>query len=329
MSDTMHYIEITEFGGPEVLQLRSGERPRPGKGQVLIKVAAAGVNRPDVIQRTGNYPPPPGASPVPGLEISGEVVETGDGVDRPAVGDNVCALITGGGYAEYAVAEAPLCLPVPASLDLVESAALPETFFTVWSNVFDRARLRRGETLLVHGGSSGIGTTAIQMAAAMGATVYTTAGTKEKCAACRELGAAQAVNYREQDFVAELKALTGDKGVDVILDMVLGDYMQRNISLAAPDGRIVIIAGLAGFVSEVNFAPVMLKRLTITGSTLRPRDVAFKAAIARNLERQIWPLLAEGAMRPVIHRVLPLAEAAGAHRIMEAGEHIGKLLLQP
>jgi NADPH2:quinone reductase len=329
MTDTMQYIDITEFGGPEVLKPRSGARPRPGPGQVLIRVAAAGVNRPDVIQRTGNYPPPPGASPVPGLEVSGEVVAAGEGVARPAVGDDVCALITGGGYAEYAVAEAPVCLPVPASLSVVEAAALPETFFTVWSNVFDRARLQRGETFLVHGGSSGIGTTAIQMAGAMGATVYTTAGSDEKCAACRDLGADVAVNYREQDFVAEIRERTRDRGVDVILDMVLGDYMQKNISLAAFDGRIVIIAGLAGFAAEVNFAPVMLKRLTITGSTLRPRDVAFKAAIARNLEQHVWPLLADGSIRPVIHRVLPLAEAAEAHRIMEAGAHIGKILLQP
>ena len=325
----MQYIDITEFGGPEVLSLRRGERPRPGPGQVLIKVAAAGVNRPDVIQRLGNYPPPPGASPVPGLEVSGEVIAAGKGVDRPAVSDQVCALITGGGYAEYAVAEAALCLPVPASLSVVEAAALPETFFTVWSNVFDRARLQQGETFLVHGGSSGIGTTAIQMAAAMGATVYTTAGSAEKCAACLELGAVHAVNYREQDFVAELKAATTDRGVDVILDMVLGDYMQKNISLAAPDGRIVIIAGLQGFTTEVNFAPVMLKRLTITGSTLRPRDVEFKAAIAANLEQHVWPLLAAGDIRPVIYKVLPLAQAAEAQRLMESGRHIGKILLQP
>lgn len=329
MPDTMHYIDITDFGGPEGLQLSSGSMPRPGPGQVLIKVAAAGVNRPDVIQRTGNYPPPPGASPVPGLEIAGEVVETGEGVDRPAVGDLVCALVTGGGYAEYAVAEAPLCLPVPDGLSVIEAAALPETFFTVWSNVFDRARLQPGESFLVHGGSSGIGTTAIQLAAALGATVYTTAGSEEKCAACRELGATRAVNYRSEDFVEVLKRETADRGVDVILDMVMGDYMQKNISLAAVEGRIVIIAGLAGFSAEVNFAPVMLKRLTITGSTLRPRDVAFKATVAAGLQQHVWPLIAAGRVRPVIHRILPLAEAAEAHRIMEASRHIGKILLQP
>jgi NADPH2:quinone reductase len=329
MPEPMQYIEITAFGGPEVLQLRTGERPRPGKGQVLIRVAAAGVNRPDVIQRTGHYPPPPGASPVPGLEVSGEVVSAGPGVDSPAVGTQVCALMAGGGYAEYAVAEAALCLPVPDGLPVVEAAALPETFFTVWSNVFDRARLQAGNTFLVHGGSSGIGTTAIQMARAMGARVFATAGSEEKCAACRQLGAERAVNYRSGDFVAELKAATADSGVDVILDMVLGDYMQKNISLAAPEGRIVIIAGLKGFTTEVNFAPVMLKRLTITGSTLRPREVGFKATVARNLERHIWPLLTSGAIRPVIHRVLPLSEAAEAHRIMEASRHIGKILLAP
>jgi NADPH2:quinone reductase len=325
----MKYIDITEFGGPDVLELSRGDPPRPGPGQVLIKVAAAGVNRPDVIQRQGHYPPPPGASPVPGLEISGEVVATGDKVNKPSVGDAVCALLTGGGYAEYAVAEAALCLPVPASLTVVEAAALPETFFTVWSNVFDRARLQQGESFLVHGGSSGIGTTAIQMAAAMGATVFTTAGSAEKCAACVKLGAQRAVNYREQDFVAELKAATDDAGVDVILDMVLGDYMQKNISLAAPDGRIVIIAGLQGFTTEVNFVPVMLKRLTITGSTLRPRDVEFKAAIAGNLEEHIWPMLAAGRIRPVIYKILPLAQAEEAHRLMESGRHTGKILLQP
>lgn len=324
----MKYIEISEFGGPENLKPRTGPEPEPGPGQVLIRVTAAGVNRPDIIQRLGNYPPPPGASPIPGLEVSGEVAAVGDEVDTPAVGDQVCALITGGGYAEYAVAESALCLPVPSSLSTVEAAALPETFFTVWSNVFDRARLKEGETFLVHGGSSGIGTTAIQMVKAMGATVFTTAGSEEKCAACRDLGADHVVNYREQDFVAEFLAATGDKGIDVILDMVLGDYMQKNISLAARDGRIVIIAGLQGFKTEVNFAPVVLKRLVITGSTLRPRETDFKAAIARNLEKHIWPKLESGSIRPVIYKTLPLEQAAEAHRIMEAGEHIGKILLQ-
>ncbi len=325
----MKFIDITEFGGPEGLRPQNGPEPEPGSGQVLIKVVAAGVNRPDVIQRLGKYPPPPGASPIPGLEVSGEVVTVGDDVDEPQPGDQVCALITGGGYAEYAVAEAPLCLPVPGSLSTVEAAALPETFFTVWSNVFDRARLKQGESFLVHGGSSGIGTTAIQMTKVMGATVFTTAGSEEKCEACRKLGADHVVNYREQDFVDEFKSVTADEGVDVILDMVLGDYMQKNISLAAADGRIVIIAGLQGFSSEVNFAPVMRKRLTITGSTLRPREVEFKAAIARNLKKHIWPYLDSGTIKPVIYSVLPLEQAPEAHRIMEAGEHIGKILLQP
>jgi len=325
----MKYIEISEYGGRENLTLRTEPVPKPGPGQVLIHVAAAGVNRPDVIQRLGKYPPPPGASPVPGLEVAGEVTAVGDDVDSPSVGDRVCALITGGGYAEYAVAEAALCLPVPSSLSIVEAAALPETFFTVWSNVFDRAGLKEGETFLVHGGASGIGTTAIQMAKAMGATVFTTAGSEEKCAACRDLGADYVVNYREQDFVAEFRNVTEEKGIDVILDMVLGEYMQKNISLAAEDGRIVIIAGLQGFKSEVNFAPVMLKRLVITGSTLRARETEFKTTIARNLEKHIWPKLESGVIRPVIYKTLPLAQAAEAHRIMEAGEHIGKILLQP
>lgn len=323
----MKYIEISEFGGPENLKPTTGPQPEPGPGQALIRVAAAGVNRPDIIQRLGNYPPPPGASPIPGLEVAGEVTAVGDGVDSPAIGDQVCALITGGGYAEYAVAEAVLCLPVPSSLTVEEAAALPETFFTVWSNVFDRARLKQGETFLVHGGSSGIGTTAIQMARTMGATVFTTTGSEEKCAACRELGADHVINYKEQDFVSEFLAVTDDKGIDVILDMVLGDYMQKNISLAAQDGRIVIIAGLQGFKTAVNFAPVMLKRLVITGSTLRPRDVEFKAAIARNLEKHIWPKLDSGGIKPVIYKALPLDQAAEAHRIMEAGNHIGKILL--
>ncbi|MEX2525824.1 MAG: NAD(P)H-quinone oxidoreductase [Gammaproteobacteria bacterium] len=323
----MKYIEISEFGGPENLKPATGPQPEPGPGQVLIRVVAAGVNRPDIIQRLGNYPPPPGASPIPGLEVAGEVTAVGEDVDSPTVGDQVCALVTGGGYAEYAVAEAALCLPVPSSLTVEEAAALPETFFTVWSNVFDRARLKQGETFLVHGGSSGIGTTAIQIAKAMGATVFSTAGSEEKCAACRELGADHIVNYKEQDFVAEFLSATGDKGIDVILDMVLGDYMQKNISLAAQDGRIVIIAGLQGFKTEVNFAPVMRKRLVITGSTLRPRDVEFKAAIARNLEKHVWPKLDSGGIKPVIHKTLPREQAAEAHRIMEASEHIGKILL--
>jgi putative PIG3 family NAD(P)H quinone oxidoreductase len=325
----MKHITMNGFGGPEVLQITTGKIPVPGPDQVLIKVAAAGVNRPDVLQRLGNYPPPPGASLIPGLEIAGEVMETYDKVNATLAGKQVCALVTGGGYAEYALADAALCLPVPRGLSAVEAAAIPETFFTVWSNVFDRGRLQPGESLLVHGGSSGIGTTAIQLGSSFGATVYTTAGSDQKCAACRELGAVLAVNYREQDFVRECLQATGNRGVDVILDMVAGEYINRNITLAAEDGRIVFIAGLAGFSAMVNFAPVMLKRLQLTGSTLRPRNVAFKANIAGNLLQHVWPLLESGSIRPVIHTTLPLSQAAAAHQIMEAKQHIGKIVLIP
>jgi NADPH2:quinone reductase len=323
----MRYIAITGFGSPGVLQAAETAIPVPGPGQVLIRVRAAGVNRPDVIQRQGHYPPPPGASPIPGLEVAGEVESTGPGVASPVAGDAVCALLTGGGYAEYALADARCCLPLPRGLDFNEAAALPETFFTVWSNVFDRARLKPGESLLVHGGSSGIGTTAIQLGRAFGATVFATAGSAEKCAACTALGADLAVNYRERDFVEECRRATGNRGVDVILDMVAGSYIQRNLDLAAEDGRIVLIAGLGGFRADVNFLPLMRNRLTITGSTLRPRPPEFKAAIADALRDQVWPLLESGRVKPVIHRVLPLEQAAEAHRIMEAGEHIGKIVL--
>lgn len=323
----MRYIDIEKPGGPEVLKLATGEPPRPGPGQVLVRVRAAGVNRPDIVQREGRYPPPPGASPIPGLEIAGEVESVGEGVAWPAVGERICALLPGGGYAEYAVADAGCCLPVPEGVDFVQAAALPETFFTVWSNVFDRGALRSGETLLVHGGSSGIGTTAIQLASSSGAKVFATAGTAAKCEACLRLGAALAVNYREEDFVEKCLAATGGRGVDVILDMVAGDYTRRNIKVAAEDGRIVIIAGLGGFEAQVNFWPVMTKRLVITGSTLRPRPVAFKAAIAQNLREKVWPLLEAGRVKPVIDRVLPLEQAADAHRALEAGEVIGKIVL--
>jgi putative PIG3 family NAD(P)H quinone oxidoreductase len=323
----MKYIDITEFGGPEVLKVATGGAPAPGPGQVLVRVRAAGVNRPDLIQRQGRYPPPPGASAVPGLDIAGEVAAVGAGVDWPAAGDQVCALVPGGGYAEYAVADAGCCLPLPRGFDFVQAAALPETFFTVWSNVFDRGALRDNETLLVHGGSSGIGTTAIQLAVNLGATVFATAGTPAKCEACRRLGAALAVNYREEDFVEACLAATGGRGVDVILDMVAGEYVPRNIRVAAEDGRIVIIAGLGGFETQVNFLPVMLKRLVITGSTLRARPAAFKAAIARSLREKVWPLLDAGKVKPVVDRVLPLEEAQEAHRVLEAGEVIGKIVL--
>ena len=324
----MKYIEITEFGDPDVLQLRETEAPAPGAGQVLVKVAAAGINRPDVMQRLGKYPPPPGASAIPGLEIAGEVVEAADDVSWPGPGEQVCALVSGGGYAEFAVAEAALCLPVPAGFSAVAAAALPETFFTVWSNLFDRAGLKAGETVLIHGGGSGIGTTAIQLAKAFGATVFTTAGTEAKCEACQELGADYTINYAERDFVEVCKGGTQGKGMDVILDMVAGDYTNRNIEAAAEEGRYVIIAGLRGFSAEVSIRSIMLKRLVITGSTLRPRPVDFKAAIAAGLKEQVWPLLESGQVKPVIHSVLPLGKANEGHRLMESSRHVGKIMLQ-
>ena len=324
----MKHIEISEFGGPDVLQLTEGDAPVPGENQVLVGVAAAGINRPDVMQRRGKYPPPPGASAIPGLEIAGEVIEAGGGVTWPNPGDQVCALVAGGGYAELAVADAPLCLPVPAGLTPMEAAALPETFFTVWSNLFDRAGLKAGESVLIHGGSSGIGTTAIQLAKTFGATVFTTAGNEEKCKVCRELGADLVINYNDEDFVEACKNATAGNGVDVILDMVAGDYTNRNIAAAAVEGRYVIIAGLRGFSAEVSIRSIMLKRLVVTGSTLRPRPVAFKAAIAAGLREQVWPLLESGQVKPIIHTVLPLSKANEGHRLMESSRHIGKIMLQ-
>jgi len=324
--DTMTAIEIHAPGGPEVLVPTSRPVPRPGAGEVLIKVAAAGVNRPDVLQRQGGYPPPPGASDIPGLEVAGTVVAAAPDVVAMAVGDEVCALVTGGGYADYCAAPAAQCLPRPAPLGPVEAAAMPETFFTVWSNVFDRCGLRAGESFLVHGGSSGIGTTAIQLAAALGARVFATAGSAEKCRACEELGAERAINYREEDFVEIVKTATGG-GVDVILDMVGGDYIARDIKALAPDGRLGFIAFLGGSKATVDFLPVMLKRLTITGSTLRARSVAFKGEIADKLRAQVWPLVEAGRVKPVVHRTFPLREAAAAHRLMESGSHIGKIVL--
>lgn len=320
----MRVIEIQECA------LSPTERavPVPAAHQVLIKVAAAGVNRPDVMQRKGLYPPPPGASDIPGLEIAGTVVELGESVSQLKTGDTVCALVTGGGYAEYCLASAPLCLPVPKGLSLAEAAALPETFFTVWSNVFDRARLAPNETLLVHGGGSGIGTTAIQLAKAFGANVYATAGSDGKCQFCQALGAEAAINYREQDFVEKILELTANRGVDVVLDMVGGDYLPRNIKSLAADGRLVQIAVQNGVKAELNLWHVMLKRLTITGSTLRARDDAFKAAIARKLYDKVWPLLAAGTLKPIIHRIFPLGDAALAHELMESSQHIGKIILQ-
>lgn len=331
---TMRAIAIREPGGPEVLVPCERPRPIPGPGEVLIHVAASGVNRPDVFQRLGRYPPPPGASDLPGLEVAGQLIEGDLSGDNPfglRAGDAVCALLAGGGYAEYAVAPLGQCLPVPDRLGLVEAAALPENFFTVWSNVFDRGRLGRGEggageTLLVQGGSSGIGVTAIQLAHARGHRVFATAGSEEKCRACAELGA-EAINYREEDFVARIKALTDGRGVDVVLDMVAGDYVPRELDAMAEGGRLVIIATLGGSAATIDAGLLMRRRHTITGSTLRNRPVAFKAAIARELYEHVWPLLAAGTIRPVVHEVFPTAEAARAHALMESSRHIGKLVL--
>lgn len=326
-SETMTAIEITEPGGPDVLRPCRRPIPSPGHGEVLIRVRAAGVNRPDVLQRQGGYPPPAGASDIPGLEIAGDIVAVGEGVEGWKPGDTACALVTGGGYAEYCTAPAALCLPIPADFDMIRAAALPETFFTVWTNVFQRARLQPGESLLVHGGSSGIGTTAIQIASALGSRVFVTAGSADKCAACERLGAEKAINYREEDFTDAVAGLTGGKGVDVILDMVGGDYIQRNISCLAMEGRLVYIAFLKGSKAQLNLLPIMLKRLTITGSTLRPRTVEQKAVIADELRQSVWPLLESGRIAPVIDSTFPLADAAKAHVRMEEGAHIGKIVL--
>ena len=328
LSDTMTVIEIIGPGGPEQLVASRRPVPSPAPGEVLIKVAAAGVNRPDCLQRQGGYPPPPGASDIPGLEVAGTVVALGQGVETWQTGDEVCALLTGGGYAEYCAAPAPQCLPVPAGLTLQQAAALPETFFTVWSNVFDRARLQPGESLLVHGGASGIGVTAIQLARALGSRVFATVGDNDKIQPCLDLGAERVIHYRNEDFVQAIKSVTGNQGVDVILDMVGGDYVQRNLSALAVEGRLVFIAFLRGAKMELNLAPVMMKRLTITGSTLRSRPIAHKTAIAAALQKTVWPLLANGAVRPIIDRVFPLTDAAAAHTLMESNRHIGKLLLQ-
>lgn len=326
----MSAVEIGSFGGPEVLRLTQRPVPVAGAGEVLIRVAASGVNRPDVLQRSGAYPPPPGASDLPGLEVAG-TIESGDSVAMAeaglAVGDRVCALVAGGGYAPWCVAPVGQCLPVPAGFDDVQAASLPETFFTVWSNVFDRGSLQAGETLLIHGGTSGIGVTAIQMAKAFGATVIATAGSDDKCAACLQLGADQAINYRSQDFAAVARELTGGKGVDVILDMVAGDYVAREVECLAEDGRLVIIAVQGGVNAGFNAGLVLRRRLHITGSTLRPRPVAFKAAIARSLREKVWPLLEQGRIKPVIHSTFEAARAADAHALMETNQHIGKIVL--
>ena len=327
LPNQMQAVEISAPGGPEVLRLSMQPLPAPKAGEVLIKVAAAGVNRPDVLQRMGRYPVPPGASPLPGLEVAGTVVALDNNVNAWNIGDAVCALTPGGGYAEYCVAPASSCLPFPRGLNAVEAASLPETFFTVWSNVFDRAGLKPGETLLVQGGSSGIGVAAIQIAHALGHRVYATAGSAEKCTACEKLGAMRAINYKNEDFVEIVKEETGGKGVDVILDMVGGDYVPRELKSLAADGRIVFIAFLGGVKAEINISEVMLKRLTISGSALRPRSVEFKAGVARALRDRIWPLIEAGEIKPVVHATFPLAEAAKAHALMESGTHIGKIVL--
>ena len=323
----MRVIEIAVAGGPDVL--RVGNRPKPvaGAGEVLIDVAAAGVNRPDVMQRKGMYPPPPGASDIPGLEVAGTVVAIGEGVALLAVGDQVCALVTGGGYAEFCIAPEVQCLPVPRGLTMIEAASLPENYFTVWTNVFDRGRLARGESLLVQGGSSGIGVSAIQVAHALGSRVFATAGSPAKCTACERLGAERAINYREEDFVEVTKSATGGHGVDVILDMIGGEYVPREIAALAEEGRLVLISTMGGAKAEIDLRAVMGRRLTITGSTLRARSSEFKGGIARSLRANVWPLLESGSVKPVVHATFPLERASEAHRLMESSEHIGKIVL--
>ncbi len=323
----MKAIEITRPGPPEVLQLCDRPLPELKSGEVLIKVHASGVNRPDVLQRIGRYPVPPGASDLPGLEVAGEIIAGNVGCSSLKIGDMVCALVQGGGYAQYCAAAVEQCLPIPQGLTPLQAASLPETFFTVWSNVFDRARLVDNETLLVQGGTSGIGVTAIQLAAAFGHRVFATAGSEEKCRACEALGAEKGINYRTEDFVAAIKTATKGRGVDVILDMVGGDYVPREIDTLADDGRLAIIALLGGAKSMVDLGQVLRRRLTLTGSTLRPRSVAFKAAIAANLHAKVWPLIESGKIKPVIHQTFPLEQAAQAHALMEAGTHIGKIML--
>ena len=325
MTETMRAVEITKPGGPEVLQLTNRPMPEPGHGQVVLKVAYAGVNRPDALQRAGAYDPPPGASDLPGLECSGEVVALGDGVDGLSIGDKVCALLPGGGYAEYVATPAAHCLPVPAGMGAKEAACLPETFFTVWSNVFTRGGLKAGERFLVHGGSSGIGTTAIQLAKAFGARVFATAGSDDKCQACLDLGAEKAINYRDEDFVKVMKA---EGGANLILDMVGGDYIPRNVKCLAEDGRLVQIAFLQGPVVELNFALMMVKRLTLTGSTLRPQSDLAKARIAQDLREAVWPLLERGTVAPVMDSEFDLSQAAEAHARMESSGHIGKIVMK-
>ncbi len=328
LPSTMREIIFDGAGGPEVIKLREAPVPAPGPGKVLVEVVAAGINRPDCIQRAGLYPPPPGETAVPGLEIAGRIVALGEGVNGLAIGDEICALVGCGGYAEYALADAALCLPRPKPLSLIEAAGVPETFFTVYDNIFTRGALKAGESFLVHGGSSGIGSTAIQLAKKFGATVFATAGSAEKVDFCLKLGADAAINYREQDFVAEVKALTAKKGVDVILDMVGGSYLQKNLSALAPDGRLVQIAFLQGSkVKDFDFMLLMLKRLTMTGATLRSRPLAAKTAIAAALREKVWPLLDSGEVKPILHASFPLEDARAAHELMESSAHLGKIVL--
>jgi len=324
---TMHFVAAREPGPPDVLALAEGPRPSPKAGEVLIEVTCAGVNRPDCLQRAGAYPPPPDASPIIGLEVAGAVVACGDGVTAWKVGDRVCALTPGGGYAEYCTTPADFCLPLPDGLTEMEAASLPENYFTVWNNVFDRGRLAPGETVLIHGGSSGIGLAAIQLAKRFGATVITTVGSADKAAFCRGIGADHALNYREQDFAVEVARITGKRGVDLVLDMVGGDYIEKNLKCLALEGRLVFIGFMHGTRAEVDWRHIMLKRLTVTGSTLRASPDARKAEIARSLRTKVWPLFARREIKPVIHRVFPLAEAAAAHALMESSQHIGKIML--
>jgi NADPH:quinone reductase len=324
---TMTAIGISRPGGPEVLQAVERPIPEPAAGEVLVRVEAAGVNRPDIMQRLGKYPPPPGASDIPGLEIAGTIVGVAPGVSRWQAGDRICALVAGGGYAEYCAAPAVQCLPIPQGMDALAAGGIPETFFTVWTNVFERGRLAAGERLLVHGGASGIGTTALQLGRAFGAVVFATAGSDEKCDACRSLGAAVAINYRTQDFLDVVRAETSGAGVDVILDIVGAGYLARNLGCLATNGRLVQIGLMGGATAEINLRPVLDRRLTITGSTLRARSVAEKGALAREVERHVWPLLAAGRVAPIIDRVFPLRAAAEAHRRLESGEHVGKIVL--
>lgn len=328
MNEVMDFIKTTQFGSPEVLILSSGDIPKPGTGEILIKVEAAGVNRPDIMQRTGNYPPPQGAPDVLGLEVAGTVASLGQNVSQWKLGERVCALVSGGGYAQYCIAPAPQCLPIPQGLTMVEAAGIPETYFTVWTNVFERGGLKKGESILIHGGSSGIGTTAIQLSKVFGARVFVTAGSDEKCSFCERLGADKAINYRKLNFVDSIMSLTDGRGVDLVLDMVGGSYIEKNITVLALEGRLLQIAFLQESRITIDFLPMMIKRLTLTGSTLRPRTVEQKGEIAQALYEKVWPLLEAGKVKPVIHRTFPLSQASEAHRLMESSNHIGKIVLE-